>query len=79
MAASLLHALDLDDLISSNLKGYEQKAIALSQNPEQLNALKVKLSEKIKLSPLFTTLQFTQDLENIYCNIFNEYQAGLVR
>lgn len=70
VAASLLHALDLDDLISSNLKGYEQKAIALAQNPEQLNALKVKLSEQIKLSPLFNTLQFTQDLENIYCDLF---------
>ena len=78
VAASLLHALDLDDLISSNLKGYERKAIALAQNPEQLNVLKVKLSEQIKLSPLFNTLQFTQDLENIYYDVFDKYQASLV-
>ena len=79
VAASLLHALDLDDLICSTQEAYEKRAITLAQNPMQLKSLKVKLSEQIKLSPLFNTLQFTQDLENIYYDVFEKYQSGLVR
>jgi len=78
VAASLLHTLDLDDLISSDLKAYEQKAVTLAKTPEQLKSLKAKLGEQIKLSPLFNTRQFTKDLEKIYIDIYQKYQGDLL-
>jgi len=78
VAASLLHTLDLDDLINSDLKAYEQKAVTLAKTPEQLKSLKTKLGEQIKLSPLFNTRQFTKDLEKIYIDIYQKYQGDLL-
>ncbi len=62
MSASLLHACDLDALITESLDAYIQTAIDVCQNPDSLHALRQKLETPKPLAP-FQTRAFTQGLE----------------
>jgi predicted O-linked N-acetylglucosamine transferase (SPINDLY family)/ADP-heptose:LPS heptosyltransferase len=77
MAASLLYAIGLPELVTGNLAEYETLAVQLANHPEQLAAVKQKLSDNRLAYPLFDTALFTQHLENIYQQMFARYQADL--
>lgn len=70
VAASLLTALNLQELIVTNLMQYEQKAIELASDPKSLKELKERLQDAIKSSPLFDTKRFSRDLEYLYVQIY---------
>lgn len=69
VAGSLLQAADLPQLITSSLDEYEQRALQLAQQPDELTAIKAKLQRENMTSHLFDTVQFTRSLENIYIQI----------
>jgi predicted O-linked N-acetylglucosamine transferase (SPINDLY family) len=75
VAASLLNAIGLPELITNTQEEYEALAIEIAQNPEKLAALKQKLANNRLTTPLFDTPQFTKDLERAYVQMYERYQA----
>jgi predicted O-linked N-acetylglucosamine transferase (SPINDLY family) len=63
VAASLLRAAELPELVTDNLADYEAKALALARDPAQLAALKDKLKQKRTSAPLFDADGFRRDFE----------------
>jgi predicted O-linked N-acetylglucosamine transferase (SPINDLY family) len=77
VAASLLTAIDLPELITSSQEHYEALAIELATNPIKLKAIKAKLETNRLTKPLFDTPLFTKHLEDAYTKIYKRYQADL--
>ena len=76
VAASLLHAIGLPELVTSSLAEYEELALALARNPERLAAIKAKLMRNRDTEPLFDTARFTRDLESAYTTMWERTQRG---
>ena len=66
VAASILTAIALPELITRNLDDYEKLALALARDPARLAALRGKLETNRKTTPLFDTARFTRNLEAGY-------------
>src|SRR6266566_4352719 len=77
VAASLLTALDLPELIVETAEDYESLAVALARHPEKLASLKQKLRDNRLKTPLFDTGQFTRHLEAAYAMMAERHHAGL--
>jgi predicted O-linked N-acetylglucosamine transferase (SPINDLY family) len=76
VAASVLSAIGLPELIVESLEVYEAKAAALAQNPGALSALKAKLMRHREMYPLFHTDAFTRHLEAAYVSMWQRHQRG---
>jgi len=70
VAGSLLHALNLEELITDSLAAYEERALQLSSEVALLQSIKEKLAINKQNSALFDTTRFTKDLENTYQEIW---------
>ena len=77
MAASLLNALNLQELITTTQEQYESLAIELATNPEKLKIIKDKLVHNLPTAPLYDTSLFTRHLESAYLTMYDRYQNGL--
>ena len=77
VAASLLNAIDLPELITTTQSEYEVLAIELGKNIEKLNVLKQKLITNCLTGPLFNTPLFTKHLETAYMQMMDRYWEGL--
>ncbi len=77
MAASLLKALDLPELITENQQDFEVLAIDFAKNSKKLDAVKTKLTNNLKSSPLYNTKLFAQHIESAYKAIYQRYQSDL--
>jgi protein O-GlcNAc transferase len=77
VAASLLNAIDLPELITTTLEAYEQMAIDLAKHPEKLTAIKRKLADNRLTTPLFDTKLFAKHIEAAYTTMYERHQAGL--
>jgi len=77
VAASLLKAIDLPELITSNQYDYEALAIELATAPQKLNILKQKLQAHRLTSPLFDTTLFTENIEKAFIQMHKRYQSKL--
>jgi predicted O-linked N-acetylglucosamine transferase (SPINDLY family) len=77
VAASLLHAIELPELVAPDLETYESLAIELAHNPEKLAALRQKLADNRLTTSLFDTRRFTRHIEAVYSSIYERYAAGL--
>jgi predicted O-linked N-acetylglucosamine transferase (SPINDLY family) len=77
VAASLLNAIGLNELITSTPQAYEALAIELATNPEKLAAIKRKLANNRLTTPLFDTQMYTRHIEAAYKAIYERYQANL--
>ncbi len=64
VSASLLTAIGLPELITYSEKEYENKALYLARNPDQLLKLKSKLANSRKTSSLYDSKLFTKNLED---------------
>lgn len=71
MAASLLRAIGLPELITHSAADYEALAVQLAQHPNQLQALRQRLVDNRLISPLFDTTRFTRNLEDAYRSLVN--------
>ena len=67
--ASILSTNDLDELVTEDLKDYENLAVNLGLNHTNFKKLKKKVKEKSSKSILFNNTKFTKDLEDIYTDI----------
>jgi predicted O-linked N-acetylglucosamine transferase (SPINDLY family) len=77
VAASLLSAINMPELIAKSLNEYEALAIDLAKNPEKLKALKEKLQQNRLTTPLFNTQLSTDQVESAYIKMYERYQTGL--
>ncbi|MCE1193287.1 MAG: tetratricopeptide repeat protein [Acidovorax sp.] len=77
VAASLLHAVGLPELVTHSAAEYEALAIQLATNPAQLSALRGKLQTQKAQSPLFNGRQFARDLEAAYQAMQERHLQGL--
>jgi protein O-GlcNAc transferase len=77
VAASLLHAVGLPELITTTQDAYEQLAITLATDPARLAALRAKLAGNRLTAPLFDTAQFTGHLEAAFAAMMQRHRAGL--
>jgi predicted O-linked N-acetylglucosamine transferase (SPINDLY family) len=77
VAASLLTALGLPELIAGSDEEYERLAIAYATDPARLAAVRRKLAEHGATHAAFDTARFTRDLESAYAAIWERHQAGL--
>ena len=77
VAASLLNAIGLPELITQSQEQFEILAIELATNKERLTALKRKLETNRLTTPLFDTELFTRHIESAYVKMYDRYQADL--
>ncbi|RYX86068.1 MAG: hypothetical protein EON84_22110, partial [Bradyrhizobiaceae bacterium] len=77
VAASLLHALGLPELICRNRAEFEQRALTLARAPLQLAALREKLEQNRRSAPLFDTARSARDLETAFRMMHARRLAGL--
>jgi len=77
VAASLLNAIKMPELVTTTAQAYEQMAIDLAANPEQMTALKRKLVENRHSAPLFDTASFTKAMEKAYLTMHRRHLNGL--
>jgi predicted O-linked N-acetylglucosamine transferase (SPINDLY family) len=75
VAASILNAINLPELITNSLEEYEKLAIELALNPQKLKNIKNKLNSNIKTAPLFDTPPYTKNLESAYKKMYERYQS----
>ena len=76
VAASLLAAVGLPELITDNLADYEALALKLATTPDLLAALRAKLQANRLTAPLFDTDRFRRHLESAYLTMYERHLAG---
>ena len=69
VAASMLNAINLPELITNSKKEYEKKAINFANNPHHIKEIKNKLKENRLKAPLFNTELYVKNIENIFHKI----------
>ena len=79
VAASLLNAVGLPELITNTQEEYEALAIELALNPKRLADTKLKLANNRLTTPLFDTPLFTKNIEAAYIKVYERYHADLER
>ncbi len=77
VAASLLTALGLPELITPTVEQYEALAIALAHDRQRLRALRSRLEAGRLTMPLFDTRLLARHLEHGYAQIYRRYHSGL--
>jgi protein O-GlcNAc transferase len=76
VAAGLLSALELPELIASDLQDYESRALNLAGNPTLLTQLRDRMVRHRGTHPLFDADRFRQDLESAYITMWERFRRG---
>jgi len=76
MAASLLHAVGVPELIACNLEEYKALALKLARNRALLAEIKAKLVRNRNTYPLFNTDRFARHIEAAYTTMWETWQHG---
>lgn len=77
VAASLLQAVGLPELVCEELDRYEQLAVALAHDRVRLAGLRRHLLQARDESPLFDSARFARDLGHLFERMVARYDAGL--
>jgi len=77
VAASLLHAADLPELVTTSDAEYVALAVRLARDPLMLAALRRRLQSARDTAPLFNTPRYTRHLEAAYVHMFERNRSGL--
>ena len=77
VAASLLNAIELPELITHTQAEYESKAIELACNPVLMSEIKSKLAANRLTAQLFNTPLFTKHIEKAYSAMVERNRANL--
>ena len=64
VSASIITSLGIPELIANTEEEYEEKALYIARNPDELIRLKSKLSKARKTSSLYNSKLFTKNLED---------------
>lgn len=77
VAASLLQAAGLAELITESRDDYAALALALARDPVRLGKLRARLEQNRRTCPLFDTARYTRDLESAFSAAIDREAAGL--
>jgi predicted O-linked N-acetylglucosamine transferase (SPINDLY family)/nucleoside-diphosphate-sugar epimerase len=77
VAGSLVTTAGLTELITHNLRDYEELAVQLAFDADRLNTLTEKLRNGHHKLPLFNTANFTRGIESAYGTLWNRQKVGL--
>ncbi|HXP95166.1 MAG TPA: glycosyltransferase, partial [Telmatospirillum sp.] len=77
VSASLLMSAGLPELITQSLADYENLALRLATNPALLNALRQRLADNRRTTPLFNGATFARHLETAFDIMWRRWCAGL--
>ena len=77
VAASLLNAVGLPEMVCADVDSYEAMVRRLAIDPARLQALRGTLVQARQSSPLFDTPRFTRDIEALYLRIAQRHVQGL--
>jgi protein O-GlcNAc transferase len=75
VAASVLHAIGLPELVTPSMEAYESLVVELISHPPRLQDLKARLAENRRTHPLFDTERFCRNLEIVFATMAREHQA----
>ncbi len=76
MAASLLQAVGLPELVTHALDEYEALAARLAENPAELACLRNTLAANCATHALFDTDRFRRNIEAAYLEMHRRQRAG---
>jgi predicted O-linked N-acetylglucosamine transferase (SPINDLY family) len=76
MAASLLHALDLPELVATSQDEYEATAVRLAREPAALDALRKRLAHQRIRGPVFDMRRYARHLEAAYREMVRRTASG---
>ena len=76
MAASVLTAIGLTELIATDDSEYANLIVGLTRQPDQLAAWRVGLRERMRRSPLFDATAFARAFEKMLLGAFESSRAG---
>jgi predicted O-linked N-acetylglucosamine transferase (SPINDLY family) len=76
VAASLLSALGMNELITSSDEEYENLAVSLATDPSKLALIRTKLKSKRLAAPLFNTGLYVRNLERSYEVMYRRHESG---
>jgi protein O-GlcNAc transferase len=76
VAASILEAAGLPDLVTPDADAYERLAVELARDPARLQGLRQRLAESRDACPLFDSAQHTRDLEHLYEEMIEAWDQG---
>ena len=76
VAASVLHAAGLPELVTHSLTDYELLAMRLAADPALLKGYKQRLEENRRTCRLFDTARFTRHIEAAYVKMWEIHQRG---
>jgi len=79
MAGALLTAAGLPELITDNLRDYEEKAVALTQASQELGRFRTLLAQVKANGVLFDTPRFTRNLEQRFRELIDVEARDLAR
>jgi predicted O-linked N-acetylglucosamine transferase (SPINDLY family) len=72
VAASLVTAAGLPELVTQSAEDYEALALALARDPARLKALREKLSAGRATAPLFDTARLARDMEAAFVKLLEK-------
>ena len=76
VAASLLHAVGLPALVTTDLAAYEALALALARDPARLAGLRARLAANRDTAPLFDTPRYARNYEAALTRMVELHDAG---
>jgi protein O-GlcNAc transferase len=76
VAASLLAAIGLGELVTESAEEFEALAVKLARDPEALEKLRAKLAMNRDKSALFDTDRFRRNIEAAYMHMWERWLAG---
>jgi predicted O-linked N-acetylglucosamine transferase (SPINDLY family) len=77
VAASLLAAVGIPEMVAPDLQQYEARALELARNRPALELVRRKLAANRATAPLFDTPRFVRQIENAYVRMYERHEAGL--
>lgn len=77
VAASLVAAAGLPELVATNLQDYEQIALDLARNRGMLRKLRERLVGSRDTCPLFDSARYTRDFEALMIRMIERLDSGL--
>jgi predicted O-linked N-acetylglucosamine transferase (SPINDLY family) len=77
VAARLLKAVGLPELVTENRDQYEALALRLAANPQELLLLREKLAANRLTHPLFDVVRFTKNIETAYISMWKRSHSNL--
>ena len=78
VAASLLNAVGLEELVTTSDEDYQKMAIELAINSQKLASLKERLAINKFNKPLFNTNLSREKIEEAYLEMYSRYRQGLM-